>query len=113
VSGLGIPGRTAVACSAAAVIAFLTLALFGQPKAGAFLAVGLALGGLNGLLATGAADALGSFRVGSLVRLGFLSVVALAIGLLFQPALAWIIVAGLASSQFVMSAIAIHSGMRS
>lgn len=111
-SGLGIPGRTAVACSAAAVAAFLTLALFGQPKPGAFLAIGLALGGFNGLLASGAADVLGSFRVASLVRLGLLSMVALAIGLLIEPALAWIIVAGLASAQFIMSAIAIRSGMR-
>lgn len=38
--------------------------------------------------------------------------VALAIGLLIEPALAWIIVAGLASAQFIMSAIAIRSGMR-
>jgi len=113
VSGLGIPGRTAVVCSTAAVVAFLTLALLGQPTAGAFLAVGVALGGLNGLLASGTADVLGSFRIASLARLGFLSVLALAIGLLFEPALAWIIVAGLASSQFVMSAIAIRSVMRS
>jgi hypothetical protein len=112
VSGLGIPGRTAVVCSAAAVIALLTLALLGQPKAGAFLALGVALGGLNGLLASGTADVLGSFRIASLVRLGFLSVLALAIGLLFEPALAWIIVAGLASSQFVMSAIAVRAVMK-
>jgi hypothetical protein len=112
VSGLGIPGRTAVVCSAAAVVAFLTLALLGQPKAGAFLAVGVALGGLNGLLASGTADILGSFRVASLARLGFLSMLALAIGLLFEPALAWVIVAGLASSQFVMSAIAVRSVMK-
>jgi hypothetical protein len=95
-----------------ALVAFLTLALFGQPKAGAFLAVGLALGGLNGLLASGTADVLGSFRIASLARLGFLSVLALAIGLLFEPALTWIIVAGLASSQFFMSAIAVRSVMK-
>ncbi|HEY8798434.1 MAG TPA: hypothetical protein VIO85_11295 [Candidatus Dormibacteraeota bacterium] len=95
------------------MVAFLALALFGQPHAGAFLGVGVALGGLNGLLAAGTADHLGSFRVASLVRLGFLSVVALAIGLLFEPALAWIIVAGLASSQFIMSAVALRSVMRS
>ena len=112
-SGLGIPGRTAVVCSVAAVIAFLVLALVGQPFAGGFLGVGLALGGLNGLVAGGAADALGSFRMASLMRLGFLSIAALAIGLLFEPSLAWVIVVGLASSQFVMSAIAIRSVMRS
>lgn len=48
----------------------------------------------------------------SLMRLGFLSVVALALGLLFEPPLAWVIVAGLASAQFVMSAIAMRSVMR-
>jgi len=113
VSGLGIPGRTAVVCSAAAVMVFLALALLGQSETGAFLGVGLVLGGLNGLLTRGAADVLGSFRVAGLARLGFLSVVALAIGLLIEPSQAWVIVAGLASSQFVMSAIAVRAVMRS
>jgi hypothetical protein len=113
VSGLGVPGRTAVVCSTAAVVAFLALAFFGQPGAGLALGFGLALGGLNGLLAAGTSDVLGSFRFFSLMRLGLLSAVAMAIGLLLQPSLAWVIVAGVASSQFVMSAIALRSVLRS
>jgi hypothetical protein len=113
VSGLGIPGRTAVVCATAGVVAFLAFAYFGQALAGAALGAGLALGGLNGLLASGTADALGSFRFASLMRLGLLSTVALAIGLLVAPALAWVIVAGVAASQFVMSAIAMRSVLRS
>jgi phage gp46-like protein len=113
VSGLGVPGRTAVVCSTAAVVAFLALALFGQPRAGIALGAGLALGGVNGLLAARSADALGSFRFFSLMRLGLLSTVALAIGLLLDPALAWVIVAGVAASQFVLTAVAIRSVLRS
>lgn len=111
-SGLGVPRRTAVVCSTAAVVAFLALAYLGQPRAGVALAIGLALGGLNGLVAAAGADAPGSFRFFSLMRLGLLSAVALAIGLLLEPALAWIIIAGVALSQFVMSAIAIRSVLR-
>jgi hypothetical protein len=47
------------------------------------------------------------------MRLGFLSVVALALGLLIDPTLAWLIIAGLAVSQFVMSAVALRSVLRS
>jgi hypothetical protein len=113
VIGLGVPRRTAVVCSTAAIVAFLVLAYFGQPRAGLALGVGLALGGLNGLLAARSADVLGSFRFFSLMRLGLLSAVALAIGLLLEPALAWVIVAGVATSQFIMSAIAMRSVLRS
>jgi hypothetical protein len=112
VSGLGIPGRTAVVCLTAAVLAFIAFALFGQPREGLALGAGLALGGVNGLLAAGSADVLGAFRFFSLMRLGLLSAVALAIGLLLEPALAWVIVAGVASSQFVLSAVAMRSVLR-
>jgi hypothetical protein len=97
----------------AAVVSFLALAYFGQAHAGLALGVGLALGGVNGLLAAGSADVLGSFRFFSLMRLGLLSTVALALGLLLEPALAWVIVAGVAASQFVMSAIAVRLVLRS
>jgi hypothetical protein len=65
------------------------------------------------LLAARSADALGSFRFFSLMRLGLLSTVALALGLLLEPALAWVIVAGVATSQFVLTAVAIRSVLRS
>jgi hypothetical protein len=112
VIGSGVPRRTAVVCSATAVVAFLVLVSFGQPRAGLALGIGLALGGFNGLLASRSVDAAGSFRLLSLMRIGLLSTAALAVGLLLQPATAWVAVAGVASSQFVMSAIALRSVLR-
>ncbi len=88
------------------------MSLYGQPRLGLALAVGLAIGGLNGLLAATSVDMPGSFRFLSLVRLGLLSAGALAVGLLVEPAVAWITVAGVAASQFVMSAIAMRSVLR-
>lgn len=111
--GSGVPKRTAVVCSATAVVAFAVLAYFGQPRAGAALGIGLALGGLNGWLASRSVDTAGSFRLLSLMRIGLLSMAALAVGLLLQPSVAWVAVAGVAASQFVMSAIAVRSVMRS
>jgi hypothetical protein len=94
------------------VVAFVVLASLHQPRAGLALGIGLALGGLNGLLASRSADSAGSFRLLSLMRIGLLSTAALAVGLLLQPASAWVAVAGVASSQFVMSAIAVRSILR-
>jgi hypothetical protein len=100
-----------VVCSAAAAIAFVALALYGEPRAGLALASGLALGGLNGLLAARGADSAESFRLLSLMRIGLLSVIAMAIGLLLAPEVVWLTIAGVASSQFVMVALAARSVM--
>jgi hypothetical protein len=112
VSGSKVPWQTAVVCSAAAVVALLALVIYGQPRAGVALGVGLAVGGLNGLVAANTVDILGSFRFLSLIRLVLLSAIALAVGLLLQPSAAWLTVVGVASSQFVMSAIALRSVLR-
>ena len=98
-------------CSAAAVIALVALVLYGEPRSGVALAFGLALGGLNGLLAARGADSAESFRLLSLMRLGLLSVVAMAVGLLLAPQVVWLTIAGVASSQFVMVALAARSVM--
>jgi hypothetical protein len=89
----------------------LALTYLGQPRAGIALGIGLAIGGLNGLLAARTVDG-GSFRLVSLMRIGLLSMIALAVGLLVQPSAAWLSVAGVAFSQFVMSAIAIRAVLR-
>jgi hypothetical protein len=99
-------------CSTLAVVVFGGFAYYGEPLAGMVLAVGLALGGFNGLLAARTADA-GSFRLISLMRIGLLSAIALAVGLLVQPSIAWLAIAGVAFSQFVMSAIAMRAVLRS
>jgi Na+-transporting NADH:ubiquinone oxidoreductase subunit NqrB len=98
-------------CSAAAVVALAALALYGLPRAGLALAFGLALGGLNGLLAARSADSAESFRLLSLMRIGVLSTIALAVGLLLAPDVVWLTIAGVASSQFVMVALAARSVM--
>jgi hypothetical protein len=98
-------------CSAAAVVALVALVLYGQPRAGLALAFGLALGGLNGLLAARGADSAESFRLLSLMRIGLLSAIALAVGLLLEPDMVWLTIAGVASSQFVMVALAARSVM--
>lgn len=91
------------------MVAFVALAIFGEPLAGLALGLGLAVGGLNGMLAERGADSAESFRLLSLMRIGLLSAVALAIGLLLQPAVAWLTVAGVACSQFVMVVLAARS----
>ena len=98
-------------CSAAAVVAFVALLLYGQPRAGFALAFGLALGGFNGLLAARGADSPESFRLLSLMRIGLLSAIARAVGLLLAPEVVWLTIAGVAASQFVMVALAARSVM--
>jgi hypothetical protein len=100
-----------VVCSAAAVIALVALVLYGEPRAGLALAFGLALGGLNGLLAARGADTTESFRLLSLMRIGLLSAIAMAVGLLLAPEVVWLTIAGVALSQFVMVALAARSVM--
>jgi len=112
VSGSKVPRQTAAVCSVAALVAFLALVGYGQPRAGISLAVGLAIGGVNGLLAARTHELGGAFRFLSLARIGLLSVVALAAGVLLQPSTAWLSLLGLALSQFLMSALAAREVLR-
>lgn len=73
------------------------------------LAVGLVLGGINGLMAAKTADIGIAFRFLSLARIGVLSVLALAVGVLLQPSTAWLTLVGLGFSQFLMAALAARS----
>ena len=111
-SGSKVPRQTAAVCSAAAVVAFAALTITGQPRAGVSLAVGLALGGVNGLFAAKSVDVGAGFRLLSIVRIGVLSGLALAIGVLLQPATAWLTLIGVATSQFLMAALAARSVLR-
>jgi hypothetical protein len=96
----------------AALVAFLALLPFGQPSAGLCLGIGIALGGVNGLLAARTHEMGGAFRFLSLARIGMLSALALVAGLLLQPATAWVGLFGLAASQFLMSALAAREVLR-
>jgi len=112
VSGSRVPRQTAAVCSVAAVVAFLALLAYGQPRAGIGLAIGLAIGGVNGLLAARTAELGGAFRFLSLMRIGLLSLVALAAAVMLQPATAWLSLFGVAASQFLMSALAAREVLR-
>jgi hypothetical protein len=112
VSGSKVPRQTAAVCAVAAIIAFLTLLIVGQPWAGISLGVGIALGGINGLLAARSHEMGGAFRFLSLARIGLLSALALVVGVLLQPATAWVGLFGLAASQFLMSALAAREVLR-
>ncbi len=111
-SGSKVPRQTAAVCLAAAIVAFATLTITGQPRAGLSLAIGLALGGVNGLFAAKSVDVGGPFRLLSFVRIGVLSALALGVGVLIQPATAWLALIGVATSQFLMAALAARSVLR-
>jgi hypothetical protein len=112
VSGSKVPRQTAAVCAVAAIVAFLALLAVGQPWAGISLGVGIALGGINGLLAARTHEMGGAFRFLSLARIGMLSALALVVGVLLQPATAWVGLFGLAASQFLMSALAAREVLR-
>jgi len=112
VSGSKVPRQTAAICGVAALVAFLALLAFGQPSAGLTLGIGIALGGVNGLLAARTHEMGGAFRFLSLARIGILSALALVAGVLLQPATAWVGLFGLAASQFLMSALAAREVLR-
>jgi hypothetical protein len=99
-------------CSAAAIVAFAALTLTGQPRAGISLAIGLALGGVNGLFAAKSVDVGSAFSLLSFARIGVLSALALGIGVLVQPATAWLTLIGVAASQFLMAGLAARSVLR-
>jgi hypothetical protein len=92
-----------------AVVAFAGFAIYGQPRAGLSIAVGLVLGGFNGLMAAKTAEVGIAFRFLSLARIGVLSVLALAVGVLLQPSTAWLTLVGLGVSQFLLAALAARS----
>ncbi len=107
-----VPRQTAAVCAAAAIVAFVALLAFGQPRAGISLGAGLVLGGINGLLAARSAEAGGAFRFLSLMRIAFLSIVALALGVLLEPATAYLTLVGIGASLFLMSALAARAVLR-
>lgn len=111
-SGSKVPRQTAAVCAAAAAVAFVGLLGFGQPRAGISLGAGLLLGGINGLLAARSAEAGGAFRFLSLVRIGLLSAVALGLGVLLEPATAYLTLVGIGASLFLMSGLAARALLR-
>jgi hypothetical protein len=99
-------------CAAAALVGFLGFVVGGQPRAGILLAIGLGLGGVNALLAARTAEVGIAFRFLSVARIGILSVLALLVAVLVQPASAWLTMIGIGASLFLMSALAAREVLR-
>ena len=105
----GVTGRAVIGCLAAAVVALVALAVAGEVRAGAAVALGLALGSINGLLAQRALDAGVSVRLSSLPRLALLTVAAVGAGFLIGLSYAWLVILGVAGAQLVLVAVAARS----
>jgi len=104
-----VTGRAVIGCLAAAVVALVALAVAGEVRAGAAVALGLALGSINGLLAQRALDAGVSVRLSSLPRLALLTVAAIGAGFLIGLSYAWLVILGVAGAQLVLVAVAARS----
>ena len=102
-------GRAVIGCLAAAVVALVALAMAGEVRAGAAVALGLALGSINGLLAQRALDAGVSVRLSSLPRLALLTAAAIGAGFLIGLSYAWLVILGVAGAQLVLVAVAARS----
>ena len=102
----GVVGKTAVVCLLAAVATFAIAAPLGHWQAGLALAVGLAIGAANGFLVRRSLGSAAGFRASSLGRLALLSVVGLGAGLLISPAVAPLVLVGVAVAQIALTLVA-------
>jgi hypothetical protein len=114
--------RSAIIGAVLGVVAIVVTALLGHPLLGVFGLFGLALGAVNNRLlqrsvvayATNAGASKKSFRNGVFVRLGAVTLVAIAIGLLIRPDGLGVF-AGLAVFQILMlvgAAVPVFRGLR-
>ena len=105
----GVTGRAVIGCLAAAVFMFAVLAIVGEMRAGAAVALGLVLGSVNGLVAQRALDSGVSVRLSSLPRLALLTIAAIGGGLLIGVAYLWLVILGVAGAQLVLVLVAARS----
>jgi hypothetical protein len=114
--------RSAIIGAALGVVAIVVTAILGHPLMGVFGLVGIALGAVNNRLlqrsvvayATNAGASKKSFRNGVFARLGAVTLVAIAIGLLVRPDGLGVF-AGLAVFQILMlvgAAVPVFRGLR-
>lgn len=101
-----IPRLTATLCAVAAAAVVTTGAVTGHAAMAMALAAGLLIGAGNGYLAQRFVEAGVSFTLTSLARLVALTGTALVVGLFFGFSRVYLIVAGLALSQFVLVGVA-------
>ncbi len=100
----------ASAVLAAAVV--LAAGISGHLMLGIDVAAGLLVGSCNGFLILGAVSQGAPFVASSIVRLAFLSAVALLVALVIGGS-AWAVILGVAGAQLVMVAVGVREGLRS
>ena len=98
----------AIACAVLGLLALAALSIAGRPLAGVALAVGLALGSVNGLLASKLIGFPLPFMASSLARLITLSMIGVAIGFALGVDNIWLVIMGLAAAQFVLALSALR-----
>jgi hypothetical protein len=103
---------TALLCGAAAIVALAVGAILGQALYGVALALGLALGAGNGFLAERLLRLGAAFAATSLVRLLFLTLLAVASGAILGWHRMIAVAAGMAAAQLVLSAASLREVLR-
>ncbi len=103
---------TALLCGAAAIIALPVSAILGQELYGLALALGLVLGAGNGFLAERLLHLGAAFAATSLVRLLFLTLLAVVSGLILGWHQMILVAAGMAAAQLVLSGASLREVLR-
>ena len=100
--------KAAVVALAAAVLALLAGVVGGHWLLGLAAAIGLAIGSTNGFLTRRSLHGPLGFRAASLVRLGVLSLVGIAAGLVIGVTSLPFVIGGIALAQLLVAAVAIR-----
>jgi hypothetical protein len=111
-TALRLVRNAALVCAGAAVVAAIVGIALGHAGPGGALAVGLAIGSLNGAMAAKLIALPIPFLATSLLRIVTLSMVGVAIGLAFGLANVWLVILGLGISQVVLAAAALRESLR-
>lgn len=104
--------KAAGAALTAALLALLVGVVAGHWLDGVAAAVGLAIGSTNVFLARRSLNGPLGFRAASLARLGLLSLLGIAAGLLLGVPTLPFVIGGIALAQLLLSAVAIHEVVR-
>jgi hypothetical protein len=108
---VGIQRDTMLACAGAAVLAVGGAAVAGQLAVGVGLAAGLVIGAFNAYAVAGVLERRVPFVAGTLIRLVFFSVSALAAALLIGSE-AWSVLLGVGAAQLVMVAASVRRAVQ-
>jgi len=107
----GILRDTVIASAAAAAVAVVAATVLGHLVIGLGLAAGLLIGAFNAHAVAGVLERRVPFVAGTLIRLIFFSLTAIAAALLLRTD-AWSVLLGVAAAQALMVAASIRQGLR-